>query len=133
MNNNIISRGSGFETHLCLKNNINAHLVKTWARLSSKNLVQPLNPNSSEATEKVHRVIASVEEAPFDLYCFCTVEYLHFLFCLALAVTANCNCEIHCIALDGYNLNTVHKLSSKEKKSQPSWDLNPGLLGGKQE
>ena len=42
-------------------------------------------------------------------------------------------CEIHCIALDGFDLYTVHKLSSKEKKSQRSWVSNLGLLGGKQE
>ena len=48
-------------------------------------------------------------------------------------VTANCICEIHCLALDGFDLNTVLKLSSKEKKSQRSRDLNLGLLGGKQE
>ena len=48
---------------------------------------------------------------------------------LALDVTANGICEIHCIALYGFDLNSVHKLSSKEK----SRDSNPGLLGGKQE
>ena len=49
--------------------------------------------------------------------------------CLALDITANCICEIHCLALDGFDLHTVHKLSSKEKKILPV----PGLLGGKQE
>ena len=38
-----------------------------------------------------------------------------FLQYLALDATANCICEIHCLALDGFYLNTVHKLSSKEK------------------
>ena len=38
-----------------------------------------------------------------------------FLQYLALDVTANCNSEIHFIALDGFDLNTVHKLSSTEK------------------
>ena len=38
-----------------------------------------------------------------------------FLLCLALGVTANCICEIHCLAVDGFNLHNVHKLSSKEK------------------
>ena len=33
--------------------------------------------------------------------------------------------------LDGFNLITVHKLSSKEKWQ--SWDSNPGLLGEKRE
>ena len=33
---------------------------------------------------------------------------------LALDLTAYCICEIHCLALDGYHFNTVHKLSSKE-------------------
>ena len=28
---------------------------------------------------------------------------------------ANWICEIYCLALDGFDLNTVHKLSSKEK------------------
>ena len=48
-------------------------------------------------------------------------------------VTANCICEIDCLALDGFDLNPVHKLISKEKKSRQSWDSNPGQLGGKQE
>ena len=30
-----------------------------------------------------------------------------------LAGTANCICEIHCLALDGFDLNNVHKLRSK--------------------
>ena len=32
----------------------------------------------------------------------------------------------HCLTLDGFDLNTVHKLSSKD-------NLNSGLLGGKRE
>ena len=44
---------------------------------------------------------------------------------LALDVTANCICELHCFALDGFDLNTVHKLSSKEKKSWRSQNSNP--------
>ena len=51
---------------------------------------------------------------------------------LGLDVSANCICEIHCIALDGFDTNTVHKLSCKDKKSQQSLDSNPGQLGGKQ-
>ena len=31
-------------------------------------------------------------------------------------ITAKCICENHCLALDGYDLNSVHKLNSKEKK-----------------
>ena len=46
---------------------------------------------------------------------------------VALDVTAICICEIHCLAIDGFVLNTVHKLSSKEKTSRQSWDSNPGL------
>ena len=49
---------------------------------------------------------------------------------LVVDVIANCFCEIHRLALDGFDLNTVHKLSSKEKKSRQSQDSNPGLLGG---
>ena len=61
-----------------------------------------------------------------------------FLLYLALDVTTNCIREIHCLALDGFDINTIHKLSSKEKNSQgeKSWrgrDLNPGLLDVKQE
>ena len=60
----------------------------------------------------------------------------YFWWYLALDVTVNCICEIHCLALEGFDLNTVHKLCSKEKnsrreKSRWSRDLNPGLLGGK--
>ena len=49
---------------------------------------------------------------------------------LALDVTTNCICEIHCIAavLDGFDLNTVHKLSSKEKKSG-ELAFKPGAAG----
>ena len=56
-----------------------------------------------------------------------------YLYCLTLDVTLNCIKEIHCLALDGFVLNTVHKLSSKDKKSRLGLNLNPGLLGGKQE
>ena len=56
-----------------------------------------------------------------------------FLQCLTLDVTANCTCEIHCLVLDGFDLNTVHKLSNKEKKYGQNPDSNPGLLGTKQE
>ena len=41
-----------------------------------------------------------------------TTICFNFLQCLALDATANCICEIRCIALDGFDLNTVHKLSS---------------------
>ena len=34
--------------------------------------------------------------------------------------------EINCLALDGFNLNSVHKLSSKEKLSWQSQGSNPG-------
>ena len=34
-----------------------------------------------------------------------------------------------CLALDGFDLNTAHKLKSKDKKL----DSNPGLQGGKRE
>ena len=56
-----------------------------------------------------------------------------FLKYLALGITTNCICGIHCLALDGFNLNTGHKLSSKEKKLQPSRKSSLGLQGGKQE
>ena len=58
---------------------------------------------------------------------------LVFLHYLALDVTENCICEIQCLALDGFDLNTVHKLSRRERKSWQSWDSKPGLPGGKQE
>ena len=44
-------------------------------------------------------------------------QYLTFLFHLALDDTAKCICEIHYLALDGFDLNNVHKVSSREKKS----------------
>ena len=47
-----------------------------------------------------------------------------FLWYLALDVTANCICKIHCLALNGLDLKTVHNLSSKEEKSWQSQDLN---------
>ena len=39
-----------------------------------------------------------------------------FLEYLALDIPANCTGEIHYLALDGFDLNTLHKLSSKENK-----------------
>ena len=41
------------------------------------------------------------------LYCSLCLPYL-FLLYLTLAITANCIWEIHCLAVDGFNLNTVH-------------------------
>ena len=52
---------------------------------------------------------------------------------LAVVAIANCICEIGCLVLDGFDLNTAHRQSCKEKKSWQTRDLNPGLLGGKQE
>ena len=51
---------------------------------------------------------------------------------LAQDLAANFICEINCLALDGFNLNTVHKLSSEEEKSRRSQDTNPGLQGAMQ-
>ena len=34
---------------------------------------------------------------------------------LSFDVTTYCICEIHCLELDGFDLNTVHKLICKEK------------------
>ena len=47
----------------------------------------------------------------FEQFCL-TVASFDLVFCIALDVTANCICEIHCLALDGFDLNTYHKLSS---------------------
>ena len=46
--------------------------------------------------------------------------------CLVLDITANCLCEIRCKALDGFDLKTVHKLSSKEKKILTDLGFKPG-------
>ena len=56
-----------------------------------------------------------------------------FLYYLAMGITANCICEIFLLALDGFDLNAVHKLSSNEKKSRQSQSSNPRLLGGRQD
>ena len=53
---------------------------------------------------------------------------LPFLSDLAVDVTANYICEIHCLALDGFNLNTVHQQSSKGKTSRHSRDA--GIQSG---
>ena len=48
-----------------------------------------------------------------------------FLQYLALDVTVNCICEIRYLALDVFDLNNVHKLTSKEKKyrrAEPGFD-----------
>ena len=54
-------------------------------------------------------------------------------FGVALDVSANWICGIHCLALDGFNLNTVHKLSSIEKNSQrkisAELGFKPGAVG----
>ena len=52
-----------------------------------------------------------------------------FLQYLALDFTANCICEIHCIALDGFDLSTAHKLSSKEKKILTELGFESGAAG----
>ena len=46
-----------------------------------------------------------------------------------LAGTANCICEIHCLAQDGFDLNTVHKLSSQEWKISAELGLEPRAAG----
>ena len=61
-----------------------------------------------------------------------------FLLYLALDVTTYCIREIHCLALDGFDINTIHKLRSKEKNSQEEncqrgRDSDLGLLDVKQE
>ena len=38
--------------------------------------------------------------------------------------------KIHCLALNGFKLNTVHNLISKEEKSRQSQDLNQGRWVG---
>ena len=38
------------------------------------------------------------------------------IFCSSLDVTADCICSIRRLALDGFDLYTVHQLSNKEKK-----------------
>ena len=43
-------------------------------------------------------------------------------------ITAKCICGIHCVALDGFDLNTFHKLIIEEKKWR-SGDSNLGPLG----
>ena len=97
-----------------------------------------------------NKILKDLCKCQFTFYCRGIISTLHiifqlrkttltlfqfhvFLWFLALDVTAYCICEIHCLAIYGFNLNTVHNLSSKEKKSQRSRDSNPGLLGGKQE
>ena len=80
-------------------------------------------------------MVASIEPSWNHLCCLKLPDQLA-IFCsinLAPDITANCICEIHCLALDWFDLNTVHKLSSQEKKSRLTCDSNSGLQGGKQE
>ena len=49
-----------------------------------------------------------------NLSCWVRLSVLVFLV-LRSGCTSNCIFEIHFVALDGFDLNTVHKLSSKEK------------------
>ena len=39
-----------------------------------------------------------------------------FLYYLDLAITANCISENNCLALDGFDLNTVHKIRQQREK-----------------
>ena len=48
---------------------------------------------------------------------------------IVLDVTAYCICEIHWLALNGFNLNAVHKLRSKEKKLLAELGFEPGAGG----
>ena len=41
----------------------------------------------------------------------------HFFKYLALDVATKYNCEIHCLPLDGFDLDAVHKLSGKEREN----------------
>ena len=59
-------------------------------------------------------------------------QHYTYLFFVVLSFGRHFICEIHCLALDGFDLNTVHKLSSKEKIFRPCQDSNLGLLGWKQ-
>ena len=82
---------------------------------STENLAE--SSSALDAMEKVRRSLKMLASVLFVLPSSWTYRIL----------------EIHCIALDGFDLNTVHKLSSTEKSSQreKSWrnhDSNPGLL-----
>ena len=53
----------------------------------------------------------------------------NFLLYFVLEVTANCICEIHRLALNGFNLNTVHQLSSREKNITGEPGFESGAAG----
>ena len=63
----------------------------------------------------------------------CQLNRTYSSYYLALDIISNSICEIQCLALNGFSINTVHNLISKEKKSWQSRDFNLGLLGGKQQ
>ena len=64
-------------------------------------------------------------------WCLCSSAINIFLY-LALDVTANCICEIQCLALGGFNLNTFHTPSNKEKKILVELGFDPRGAGWEQ-
>ena len=54
-----------------------------------------------------------------------TTDFQKMFFCTLLWISP-LTAFVKSIALDGFDLNTVHRLSNKEEKSQLSWDSNPG-------
>ena len=75
-----------------------------------------------------HRVPWSRKNNPLGFF----FVHLTFLKFLALDITAYCISGIYCRALDEFNLDTVNKLSSEEKKPLRSQDSKLGLLGRNQ-
>ena len=72
----------------------------------------------------IHMVLSSLHQPYIKWVNFIYINWCIFLNFLALDVTTNSICEIHCLALDGLDHKTVHKLSRKEKKIQRSRDSN---------
>ena len=60
-------------------------------------------------------------------------RHVNFLLCLVHDVSSNCICGGLCLALDGFDLKTVHKLSTQKKILRQGQDSNLGLLNGMKE
>ena len=93
-----------FEKFSTAKKKIEAEIQRLRAEASSKR----------NHRKTVEQDLAAKEVSLKFLLLAISLPDHHSFFVLALDVTANCICEIHCSAIDGFNLSTVHKLSRKK-------------------
>ena len=86
--------------------------AEKWRHMSLRYSGDAKGSNETENRSRKWSVSISDQKNPAENY----LMQKTFLLCLALDVTTNCIFEIHCIALDRFDLNTVHTLSNSEKR-----------------